>query len=475
MKNIKKLLVVATILLITSAINAQYLISATEIASLNASSVEAYLIVHGWDTSPMTINGVISYKITYNTTDVHGDPTIASGALHVPQLCDTMPLVSYQHGTEFEKSTIPSNNYYRDIGLFYSGNGYITTMPDYLGLGENPGIHPYVHWESEATASIELIRASREFLTDSLLIRDNNQLFLAGYSQGGHSAMAIHKYITINNLQSEFNVVASAPMSGPYALSSVEFDRIFNEDSTYSWSEFIPYIFASYQMVYGNLYTNYNEYYDPPYDTQIALYLAGSYTAAQWAALIPYNYYDFIQDSVIYNIKNNPNHPFNIALRENDLYSWVPEEPVRMLYCGMDPMVFPENSIMAQDTMNALGATDVQAIEMDPSGNHFTCFKPAFFYALEWFDSLRVECLMVSIPSPKEKPEISLYPNPVKDIARFSSEEITSIEIYNMMGALIIRQNDNKVDMSGLKSGVYFVIGIDKNNEALYKGRVIKN
>ena len=86
-------------------------------------------------------------------------------------------------------------------------------------MGDNPGIHPYVHWESEATASIDLIRASREFLMDSLEIWDNNQLFLTGYSQGGHSTMAIHKYIKVNNLQSEFNVVASAPMSGPYALS----------------------------------------------------------------------------------------------------------------------------------------------------------------------------------------------------------------------------------------------------------------
>ena len=67
------------------------------------------------------------------------------------------------------------------------------------------------------------------------------------------------------------------------------------------------------------------------------------------------------------------------------------------------------------------------------------------------------------------------YPNPVVDIATFSSDEITSIEIYDMMGALIIRRSGNKVDMSDLKPGVYFIIGFDKHNEALYKGRVIKN
>ena len=475
MKNLNKLLFVANLLLISSTINAQYLVTATQIASLSASSVEAYLISWGWDTSPMTLNGVISYKITYNTTDVFGNPTVASGALYVPQLCDTMPWVSNQHGTEFEKLTVPSNNYYRADGLFFAGNGYITTLPDYLGMGVNLGIHPYVHWESEATASIDLIRAAREYLSDTFQILDNNQLFLTGYSQGGHSTMAIHKYITVNGLQSEFNVVASAPMSGPYPMYSVAIPDIFDEDSTYYWLEFIPYLFASYQLVYGNLYANYNEYYDPPYDTQIPLYLNGSYTNWQWSTFLPYNYYEFMQDSVIYNIKNNPNHPVNIALRDNDLHNWIPQEPVRMLYCGMDSMVFPQNSTMARDTMNALGAPDVQAIEIDANGDHYTCFMPAMTYALEWFDSLKVECGMItSIPSIKKQPEISLYPNPVKDLATFSSSEITSLEIYDLMGAIIERRNGNKVNMSNLPSGIYFVIGFDKNSAALYLGKVVK-
>jgi hypothetical protein len=64
--------------------------------------------------------------------------------------------------------------------------------------------------------------------------------------------------------------------------------------------------------------------------------------------------------------------------------------------------------------------------------------------------------------------------NPVKDIATFYSPEITSFEIYDMMGVLIIRGMNNKVDMSNLNQGIYFVIGLDKNKQILYKGKVIK-
>ncbi len=469
----KKLLLAASLLLMTSFVNAQYLVSATQIDYVQHQTINQELFNQGYDTDSMTFNDVVFYKIIYNTTDVHGDPTVASGALYVPQIeCDTLPLISYQHGTVFHKQHVPSNYWSWVPAYLYSGNGYITTLPDYLGMGVNPGIHPYIHWESEATASIDLIRAAREFLTDPLQIWDNNQLFLTGYSQGGHSTMAIHKYIKVNNLQSEFNVVASAPLSGAFPLYDVQRPLMLGGDSTYYASAFLPYVLASYQLVYENLYTNYNEYYDPPYNSLIAAWLAAG---TNWGTL-PTNFYDFVQDSVLDNIQNNPNHPANIDIKANDLHNWIPEEPVRMLYCGMDSMVFPQNSIMALDTMIALGANDVQALELDPNLDHNGCKVPATTYALEWFDSLRVDCNMwyVSVPSIKKQPAISLYPNPVIDIATFSSEEVTSIEIYDMKGTLIIRRSSNKVDMSGMKSGLYFAIGFDKNLYPLFKGKIIK-
>jgi hypothetical protein len=471
----KNFLLTVSLIAIASFLHAQYLVSATEIATRTATTVNIILTNEGWQTSQMELNGVTSYKITYNTTDVFGEPTVASGALYVPQVdCDTLPFISYQHGTTFDDANVPSNNYVYQFGILYSGNGYITTMPDYLGLGDNPGIHPYVHWESEASASVDLIRAAREYIVDTLGIWDNNQLFLAGYSQGGHATMALHKYITVNDLQEEFNIVASAPMSGPFPLSDIQLPMMF-EGETYPAPAYLPYVMASYQLVYGNLYENYNEYYDPPYDSLIASWLEDGATFDPYGDL-PTNFYDFMQDTVVDNIKSNPDHPFNLGIIENNLHNWIPGEPVRMLYCGMDPLVYPENSIVTQDTMTTLGASDVQAIEIDPYGDHQTCIVPAFAYSLEWFDSLRVECEMVitAIPSRDEQPEISLYPNPVTKKATFSSDEITSVELYDITGKIIARRNGNTIDMTNLKPGIYFVNGYDTHQNVLYTGKVIK-
>jgi len=436
----KILLIAVTLLISLQFMHAQYLVSSTEVLNYSASQVNFILNYHGWDTSPMTLNGAVMYKITYNTTDVYGEPTIASGALFVPQnSCDTLPFVSWQHGTQFEKIDVPSNTDEYDVGLLYSGNGYIATLPDYLGMGDNPGHHPYIHWESEATASIDLIRAAREYLNDTLLIWDNNQLFIAGYSQGGHATMAIHKYITVNNLQTEFNVVASAPGSGVFPLYDVQLPGMLDEDSTFYASHFMPYALASYQLVYGNLYDNYIEYYDPPYDSIIADWLnSGIHNDYEWAELIPDNFYDFMQDSVLDNIKSNPNHPANVDIRENDLHNWIPQEPVRMLYCGMDSMAFSQNSIMALDTMIALGTLEVQALELDPDADHNGCFIPATIYSLVWFDSLRVDCTIVSIPSVKKQTGISLCPNPFTTSVTIEYElahpGIVRINIYNQLG-----------------------------------------
>lgn len=74
----------------------------------------------------------------------------------------------------------------------------------------------------------------------------------------------------------------------------------------------------------------------------------------------------------------------------------------------------------------------------------------------------------------EEKLDLEVYPNPVKNIANFSSDEITSFELYDMMDKLIIRRNGSTIDMSNLNPGIYFVVGIDKNNYILYKGQVLK-
>ena len=52
---------------------------------------------------------------------------------------------------------------------------------------------------------------------------------------------------------------------------------------------------------------------------------------------------------------------------------------------------------------------------------------------------------------------ISLYPNPVKDRLTVQAENLQSIEVFNLVGQLVMMSDQPIVDMNGLNQGVYFV------------------
>ncbi|MGV6862744.1 MAG: T9SS type A sorting domain-containing protein [Putridiphycobacter sp.] len=452
----------------------QKLVSISPLANFSVSQIQNTLASYGIDYSNMDLNPVNSYAVTYNTTDAHGNPTVASGAVYIPQLtnCNYAPITIYEHGTEFVESDVPSTGNYSAPGVFFSTSGYISVLPDYLGLGSNPGVHLYHHAETEATASIDLVRAVREYLdTASNTVKDNRQVFITGYSHGGHSAMATNKYVQDQNLGEEFKIIASAPLSGAYNLNGSQFDLIFDGDSTYYASPFLPYILAAMQEVYGNLYQNYNEVYDSPYDTNVDAYIQdGNKNIYQWYLMLGgANYYTFMQDSVLQNILADPNrdtHPINVALMQNNLYNWVPENPVRMLFCGADSMVSPNNSTFTLDTMLALGATDVKAINLNNNADHNGCYTPAITYALNWFDSLAVKCTYTALNPIEESSPIQIYPNPANHevtLKGFNPNE-NSVKITNALGQIMeVKIIGNKIDISRLENGSYYLLIFEDN------------
>lgn len=337
-----------------------------------------------------TTYAVNAYKITYNTVSYDGTtPTFATGALFVPQgtPCKT-PLISYQHGTTTLRYGVPSSLTGEIvIGLAQSTDGYTVAMPDYLGLGDSPGIHPYIHAASEATASLDLLRATRE-AQDSLDFALNGQLFLVGYSQGGHATMALHRLIE-TDFPNEFTVTASAPMSGPYDVSGVQADVIVN-DSVYSQPGYLPYILQSYNTVY-NLFIDYADVFQSPYDVTLPPLLDGTHDMGELNAAMPSIPNQIMRPEVLDSFINNQDHYFRVALRDNDVYDWTPVAPVKMFYCEADDEVYYMNAIVAYDKFIENGATSVEMMSAGENFGHFECA----FYALSggktWFDTFRNE------------------------------------------------------------------------------------
>lgn len=405
------------------------------------------------------------YRITYNTINTAGDPTIASGSVAIPKtdLCDNFPMAVYCHGTVLRQFDVPSQeNMEGFLTKVFASTGFITIAPDYLGLGENPGIHPYVHAESEATATIDLIRATREFL-ETKDLQDNGEVFVTGYSQGGQAAMATLKYAQDNDLLTELGIAAGAPCSGPYNLSGSQADVLLS-DEPYSNPGYVIYLLISYQLAYGNLYSSLSDVIKSPYDTQVEPYFDGAqnqYNMDVVNNMLPNQLSDLLVDSVYFNIQNNPNHPIWINLQDNDTYDWAPQMPVRMYYCTGDEQVPYENSITALETMTANGAQDVDATNVLAGANHGGCVIPALTAAYNFFVSHAQPCHTTGIHELKIS-QLEVYPNPAKDVLNIVIPEYGgTLYVQSITGRVVLQtklsQGLNHVNLNKLAASTYIV------------------
>lgn len=418
------------------------------------------------------------YKLTYNTVDTDSLPIIATGAFFIPTntTCTDFPFAVYNHGTTLRKNDVPSNNNPEAIiGKVFSAGGYFVCMPDYIGMGDSPGFHPYVHAKSEATASVDMVRAAREYLSTTNFV-DNNELFLTGYSQGGHACMATTKFINDENLQSEFNIVASAPCSGPYDLSGIMADTIISP-TPYSNPGYIVYLLASYQLAYGNIFNSWSDVLYPPYDTIVPPFFSGNNTTLDMGllnSLIPNQMSLLIRDTCLNNFINdsiNKNHPWWHALIDNDNYDWLPLKPLRMYYCTADEQIAYTNALIAESTMNNNGALDVQAMNMG-NNDHGGCILPALSSAFNWFQNLRTPC---NISSSINRNLISydVYPNPFTNELNVQFAEKVNLSVYTMDGKLLINKDDvQNIELvtSNWSKGIYI---IKAKGSAAYQNAII--
>ena len=266
-----------------------------------------------------------------------------------------------------------------------------------------------------------------------------------------------------NNLQSEFNVIASAPCSGPYDLSGIMRDTIMSP-TPYSNPGYITYLLASYELVYGNIFNTWSDVLYPPYDTIVPPYFDGNNTTLGMGSLnslLPNDMSLLIRDTCMDNFRNdsvNQNHPWWVALNDNDNYNWVPQEPVRMYYCTADEQVAFTNSLTAETYMNNNGATDVQAISAG-NGNHGACVFPALTAAFDWFQTLKSACTITSSNSLSSYlPKV--FPNPFEDILVIDIGEKALLEIYAIDGRLMNSSeifNRHEIDTSEWSNGTYFI------------------
>ena len=197
--------------------------------------------------------GVTCYKLTYNSV-YEGEPIATTALLLLPDdTTITRRLCVYLHGTNMPidpmtaQQQMPSNYFNnRQTGgevatcaFPLAANGFSVIMPDYIGYGETKDKeHPFVYYPELHFANIDALRAMCRYLG----LTGKQDVFIGGFSLGGGAALSLHYYIQ-NNYASEFNVISSCCLSGPYNYAG-QLEGVLRENATIpatliSWSAYV--------------------------------------------------------------------------------------------------------------------------------------------------------------------------------------------------------------------------------------------
>lgn len=362
-----------------------------------------------------TVFGYTAYQIPYTTTDEDGMEVAVSGLMVVPSgLPDVvtqqigLSLVSDDHGTIFandeapgvigEKTSAPDGS----AIILTALAGFVTLQPDYIGFGDSSEhYHPYLLKKSLANATVDFIRAAREFAAKNS-IKLNGQLFLTGYSEGGYAALATLEKIEKENLLTEMPVTIAAPMAGPYAMSGMAIEVL--KTTQIGVPSFMADVGYAYALA-GN--KEVDTVINAPYASQLENLLGGDYNRTQIDQALTHATtgddglfrQDFVNQFLHGAATGQPDW-FLGALLQNDVYRWKATTPIRLVQCMGDDVVPFTMSQITEGNMTEAGTANIAIVPVEPimqqadpsfssSLGHAECGKYAYGVTAKIFGAAR--------------------------------------------------------------------------------------
>ncbi|WP_204075510.1 hypothetical protein [Planotetraspora phitsanulokensis] len=364
-------------------------VSATGVGRLSSKQVAAYLHKTGFP-APKTVGGVDLYTLVYGTVTVDGKPTTASGVVALPQKRRRdLQTVIYEHGTMATRNDAPSLDGESDgqaIPIAFASAGFAGVAPDYLGLGSGPGFHPYMHAESEATASVDLLRAARTMAARHGQ-RLNGQVLVTGFSQGGQAAMALGRELQ-RGADGRLRLTALAPISGPYDVEGAELPAALSGDlDPLSSTFYLAYWIVSMNRLY-HFYDTPDQVYRAPYDTTMEKLFDGDHAFEDIAAGLPPNPRELLTEDFLRRLEQ-PTGTLLQAIRVNDTTctDWRPRVPVRLYGAKGDGDVAFANAEHCLRDLRAHGA-DVSLTNVGDVDHNTSAFR-SLPLVLRWFQQLQ--------------------------------------------------------------------------------------
>ncbi|MDX2065309.1 MAG: alpha/beta fold hydrolase [Fimbriimonadaceae bacterium] len=343
---------------------------------------------------------ILLIKASYGSRDATGKIVRQSGLIAYPSNGAPRGTVVFYHGTRAYTQGVPSRM--TRLGapgtppseaeiavLAFATAGYVVVAPDYLGLGDHRGVHPYPLGAVNAPSGMDLAKA-----IPVIFRSPNPDMFVTGYSEGGAVAMwAARQYGR--------QVTAVAPLSGPYDLTGATLDGLLA--SQRDFKQWAPRVYLAAYLGYSSATyarnTRLEDIFTPSFasyvrflwkqdlpDDKLVLKLVGK--AVQLGA--NRNLDRLIADKFKTPLaKRDRKNPVIALLAANNVYDWAPAEPTYMVCLKSDNIVNPENTYRAYAAMRKRGVPPQRvnyARIVDPKLDHGSAALPALMLARRFFD-----------------------------------------------------------------------------------------
>jgi pimeloyl-ACP methyl ester carboxylesterase len=199
--------------------------------------------------SPRPRYAVKKYLLRFRSQDFDGSPVDIVAQFYLPAREGSLPLYVFASGTtgigdaNAPSLEIPEERrwgWYEQNMLAYASQGYVVMFPDYTGFHDAERPQRYFSKLAEGRMMLDAIRAAYGYFgREAPAARLSGAVFTAGYSQGGHAAMAAA------DLRPDY--APELPLSGVITYGSTnDVEALVREGPAYA-----PLIFYSYLSMYG--------------------------------------------------------------------------------------------------------------------------------------------------------------------------------------------------------------------------------
>lgn len=420
--------------------------------------------------------GLNAYKITYYTKNEKNNLVKATGLLMYPKANYKLSTVVSDHGTTDSRQNVPSNL----KGVLYAGfvvelsyvlNGYILMAPDYVGMGSGDGVHPYVHYPTEASATIDFVTAANKVLAQQNVKR-YDEYFLAGYSQGAHAAMSTLKKLSISN-PNNLNFKYAYMGDGPYDFSGVTLQKGVLEKDVYPFTSFIANVVntcnkTGYQMYNSSI----SEVISSEYLDRYNYHVVQDNGGLLWGPLV---WRTLFTNNFVNDVTNNQNNKLRQCLKSNDVYDWYNKTPMTLGHSTVDLAIHPENTSKTIDVQRGyyswwdLNKYKLEAFYWGPLG-HIGGIVPFILASNAKFNTLRSGgllnewAMLTSKQSQNSQSGISsIYKSQIKpDLQNMELLEVTDFNKEKAERKALSNNN-----LASLQDGVYLLKVSENNSEKL--------